>query len=81
VYAKTKAEHTGRSVTESITTTDYAISENLATGKVTVIEADQLKWEDRKTKEYMDKHGHCDNVCAWVDQYGWVPECGCPVHD
>ena len=23
----------------------------------------------------------CDNACAWVEPYGWVPEAGCPVHD
>ena len=24
---------------------------------------------------------HCDNACAWVEPYGWVPEAGCPIHD
>jgi hypothetical protein len=23
----------------------------------------------------------CENVCGWVWPYGYVPECGCPVHD
>jgi len=23
----------------------------------------------------------CGNACAHVEPYGWVPECGCPVHD
>ncbi len=25
--------------------------------------------------------GKCGNACAYVEPYGWVPECGCPVHD
>lgn len=24
---------------------------------------------------------HCDNGCAWIEPYGWVPEAGCSVHD
>lgn len=23
----------------------------------------------------------CDGICGFVDPYGFVPECGCPVHD
>jgi hypothetical protein len=23
----------------------------------------------------------CENVCGWTWPYGYVPECGCPVHD
>ena len=23
----------------------------------------------------------CHHCCAYVEPYGWVPECGCPVHD
>lgn len=23
----------------------------------------------------------CDNGCGYVPPYGFVPECGCPVHD
>lgn len=23
----------------------------------------------------------CDYLCEWVEPYGFVPECGCPVHD
>ena len=25
-------------------------------------------------------HG-CKNGCGYVEPYGFVPECGCPVHD
>lgn len=25
--------------------------------------------------------GWCGNECDHVEPYGWVPECGCPIHD
>ncbi len=58
-----------------------AYTHNLVTGKVTPVFQDQLDWEDKKTAEYKAKHGECNEQCRWMDGYGWVPECGCPVHD
>ena len=52
------------------------IQENLITGKVSPITQGQMDWEDRKTKEMKLKLGDCNNICAWSDGYGWVPECG-----
>lgn len=23
----------------------------------------------------------CDGVCGWTWPFGYVPECGCPIHD
>jgi len=30
---------------------------------------------------YTAYYGECDSACSYVFPYGWVPECGCPVHD
>ena len=32
---------------------------------------------------FLDKHfvADCGYGCSWVYPYGFVPECGCPIHD
>jgi len=54
---------------------------DLATGKVSPVTRGQVEWEDKKTTEMKGKLGDCDYACCWSDGFGWVPECGCPVHD
>jgi len=60
-------------------TTD--IRENLASGKISINTNAEQKNQELMTSEYKAKLGDCDNECAWVEPYGWIPEAGCPVHD
>ena len=57
------------------------IQTNLITGKTAPITEGQADWEDKKTVEMKKELGDCDFECHWADGFGWVPECGCPVHD
>jgi len=29
----------------------------------------------------IERPSTCGNACAHVEPYGFVPECGCPIHD
>ncbi len=31
--------------------------------------------------QLIDAKGDCGYICEYVEPYGFVPECGCPVHD
>jgi len=60
-------------------TTD--ISENLITGEIKVLTKDEQFARDFNTTVIKGLFGDCDNACAWDEVFGWVPECGCLIHD
>jgi len=54
---------------------------DLVTGKVTVVTTRELQHEEQMTTMIKHDIGTCDYECRYTEPYGWVPECGCTVHD
>lgn len=59
-----------------------AYSYDLINQKFLEISLGQRAYEKVMTRLRIIQDGiRCNHECAWVEPYGWVPECGCPVHD
>ena len=41
----------------------------------------QKQHEEYMTATLMQSLGGCDLACSYIEPYGWVPECGCSIHD
>lgn len=54
---------------------------DLITGEITAPSDDELAWEEHMTAKFKKQLGDCDGICRYTEPYGWVPECGCPIHD
>jgi len=54
---------------------------DLHTGEVTVPTRREIQHEEYMTAMLRNSLGDCDNECHYIEPYGWVPECGCPIHD
>lgn len=54
---------------------------DLITGRFKVPTQAEEAHEDRMTKLTKERLGECDFACRYTEPYGWVPECGCPIHD
>ncbi len=53
----------------------------LATGEVREVSLDERGVNLVMTRREKQIRGECDHFCEWVHPYGWIPECGCEVHD
>lgn len=54
---------------------------DLITGKTSIPTRQETQHEEYMTATLMQSLGSCDYACHYTEPYGWVPECGCPVHD
>ena len=54
---------------------------DLLTGRFSVPTTAEAKHEERMTNLTKQRLGDCEYACRYAEPFGWVPECGCPVHD
>jgi hypothetical protein len=54
---------------------------NLITGRIELPTDAELAHEERMTELTKKRLGKCDCACRYTEPFGWVPECGCPIHD
>jgi len=54
---------------------------DLVSGQTVVMTAAEIQHDEYMTATFSQSLGGCDFACCYAEPYGWVPECGCPVHD
>lgn len=54
---------------------------DLHTGQAKIPTRYETQHEEYMTATLRQSLGECDHECHYTEPYGWVPECGCPVHD
>jgi len=54
---------------------------DLINGSVSVPTRHEIQQEEYMTAVLRQSLGDCACECHYTEPYGWVPECGCPVHD
>ena len=40
-----------------------------------------MVYKDLEVNEELDEKLNCGYECHFTKKYGFVPECGCPIHD